>query len=110
MKRIILIILAMVLFIPYSVFSADIDLTWDASVGATGYKVYKSEDMGVTWGTPVDVGNVLLYKYLGVIETKMILFKVSAYSANGESIRNWSGAWYDHRLKPIVSASNLGVQ
>ncbi|MBU2118643.1 MAG: hypothetical protein KJ954_13735, partial [Alphaproteobacteria bacterium] len=92
------------------VFAVDVDLTWDASIGATGYKVYKSEDLGVTWATPIDVGNVLVYKYLGVIETKMVIFRTSAYNANEESIRKWSGAWYDFTKKPINSPGGTGIQ
>lgn len=108
MKKIILLTIGIVLMASVS-FAVDIPLKWDASIGATGYKIYKSEDMGVTWGTPVDVGNVTTYTYLAVIETKMVLFRVSAYSANGESIRYWSGAWYDQRLKPIASPTGLGI-
>jgi len=108
MKRILLMVLVVVL-LPMVAFATDVDLKWDASTGATGYKVYKSEDMGVTWGTPIDVGNLLVYKYLGVIETKMVLFRVSAYNTTGESIRFWSGAWYDHRLKPIGAPAGLGI-
>ncbi len=107
MKRFLL-VLVMVL-LPMMAFAADIDLTWDASVGATGYKIYKSEDMGATWGAPIDVGNVIVYKYLGVIETKMIHFRISAYNATGESIRYWSGAWYNHLWKPINSGGGVSI-
>lgn len=109
MKKILLIFLFILMSFSFSE-AADVSLKWDVSTGATGYKVYKSEDLGVTWGTPVDVGNVTTYIWTGIIEDKMILFRVSAYNANGESIRTWSGAWYDHRLRPINSPSGTGIQ
>ncbi len=110
MKRILLMVLAVVLLISSMSFATDVSLKWNPSVGATGYKVYKSEDLGVTWGTPVDVGNVTTYIYLAVIETKMVLFRVSAYNTTEESIRFWSGAWFDNRLKPINSPPGAGIQ
>ena len=107
--RKLLLVLAFV-FMASTVFAADVDLKWDAVPGATGYKIYKSEDMGVTWATPINVGNVTSYKYLGVIETKLVLFRASAFDANGESIRTWSGAWFDYTKKPINTPSGTGIQ
>ncbi len=109
MKRFLL-VLAMVLLISSISFAPDVSSKWDAVTDATGYKIYKSEDMGATWATPVDVGNVTTYIYLAVIETKMVHFRVSAYNANGETVRSWSGAWYDHRLRPINSPPGAGIQ
>lgn len=109
MKRFILLVL-IYLIMPALVFAVDVDLKWDASIGATGYKVYKSEDIGVTWGTPIDVGNVLVYKYLSVIETKMVLFRVSAYNTVGESIRSWSGAFYNYLWKTTSPPTGTGIQ
>jgi hypothetical protein len=91
------------------VLAADVSLKWDAVTDVTGYKIYKSEDMGVTWTAPVDAGNVTTYTYVGVVQDKMVLFKVSAYNTFGESIRHWSGAWFDYRLKPINSAGGAGI-
>lgn len=89
------------------VFGADIDFTWDAVPGATGYKLYKSEDGGATWGTPVDVGNVTAYKWLGVVENKLVLFRASSYNATDTATRSWSGAWYDHRLR--LGSPGIGI-
>lgn len=89
--------------------AADVDLKWDASAGATGYKIQKSLDLGVTWLPAIDVGNVTTYKYTNVEENVLVLFRASAYNANGEAIRTWSGAWFDQRKKPISAASGLGT-
>ena len=113
MKRIILWLSVILVGILVGVgisYAADISLKWDASSGATGYKIYKSEDGGTTWNAGVDVGNVVTYTYTGVVETALILFRVSAYSQAGEAIRLWSGAWYDHRKLPVQTPSGAGIQ
>ena len=90
--------------------AADVDLRWDPSTGAIGYKIQKSVDLGVTWSTAIDVGNVTTYKYLNVEENTLVFFRASAYNAAGESIRTWSGAWFDQRKKPVSSPSGQGIQ
>ena len=91
-------------------YAGDVNLKWDVATGVTGYKVYMSTDAGATWLAPKDVGLVLTYIYTGVVEDRLVLFKVSAYNAVGESITHWAGAWYDGRKKPPQFAVNLGVQ
>lgn len=90
--------------------AADVTLKWDPSSGAQGYKIQKSLDLGVTWSAPVDVGNVTVYTYSSVEENTIVLFRSSAYNGAGESIRSWSGAWFDQRKKPISSPSGQGIQ
>ena len=91
------------------VFAADVTLKWEASPDATGYKIYKSLDTGTTWDVGVDVGNVTTYVYTGVEETGLVMFRVSAYNAAGETISYWSGAWYNYLWMPPLSAQGLGV-
>ena len=55
---------AMFLFFIRLGFAADIKTAWDASAGATGYKVQISTDMGATWSEPRDAGKQH-YFYLG---------------------------------------------
>ncbi len=88
---------------------ADITLNWLAAMGATGYKVYMSTDLGVTWTTPIDVGNVITYVYKNVVEDKKVLFKLAAYNTQGDAIINWAGAWCDLRNRPPIFPSNLGI-
>lgn len=90
--------------------AADVPIRWDVTPGATGYKLQKSIDQGLTWSTPLDVGNVTSHTYANVEENTLVLFRASAYNAAGEAIRTWSGAWYDHRKKPVSSASGTGIQ
>ncbi len=91
-------------------FAADVVLKWDPSAGATGYKIQKSIDMGVTWAAPVDVGNVTTYTVTSVEENVVVFFRASAYNVAGESVRSWSGAWFDMRKKPVASPAGQGIQ
>lgn len=109
MFKIVLLIILVLCFVSISS-AADVSLKWDSSSGAMGYKVQKSIDLGVTWLPAVDVGNVTLYVYTGVEETVLVLFRVSGYNAAGESIRTWSGAWFDFRKKPISPPSGAGIE
>ena len=90
--------------------AADVTLNWDPCTGATGYKIQKSVDLGVTWLTAIDVGNVTTYKYLNVEENIVVFFRASAYNMVGEAIRTYSGAWFDQRKKPVSSPSGQGIQ
>ena len=89
--------------------AADVNLKWEASPEATGYKIYKSLDNGATWDAGIDVGNVTEYIYTGVEETCLVLFRVGAYNASGEGVSFWSGAWYNKLWMPPLSAQGLGV-
>ena len=89
--------------------AADVTLQWDKSVDATSYKIYLSSDMGVTWDAGADVGDVLEHIVLGVSDSGLVLFKVSAINAHGESVNAWSGAWYNGDWKPPETAKGLGV-
>jgi len=78
---------------------ADATLSWDASNGATGYRIFMSTDGRVTWDAGTDVGFVLTYT-ITVPDDVATDFKVAAYNRNGESITHWHGAWVDPRLMP----------
>ncbi len=90
--------------------AADVTLRWDASAGATSYKVYQSLDNGLTWSIGVDVGNVVQTTITGVPETGLVMFLVSAIKGGVESLPVWRGAWYDYRKLPPGFPAALGVQ
>jgi len=110
MRNKILAILAVGLFAGTTAFAADVNLIWDASNGATGYRIYKSEDNRATWDAGIDVGNVTTYTYTGVREDGPVDFRVSAYNDAGEAIRYWSGAWYDKTLMPPNDPGGTGIE
>lgn len=111
MKKIILITLAMVLVLISTLsFAADVSLKWDAVTGATGYKLYMSIDNCATWVAPKDVGNAVVYVYVGVPDTMLVHFKVSAYKPGSETITNFMGAWWDSRLMPLGIPVALGAK
>ena len=92
-------------------YATPITLQWDPSPLATGYHLFKSLDQGVTWvqiadvtGTPPPT-SVLIQAEDG----KLVLYRASAYNANGESIQYTRGAWFDSLLAPPAAATRLGV-
>jgi len=110
MKKILILLFAICMIISTEAFAADVDLGWESVESATGYKLYMSEDSGATWSAPIDVGDVITFTYSGVPIDKLVLFRVSAYNDNGETIRLWSGAWYNELWKPPQAAIGLGIR
>ena len=75
-------------------FATTVTLQWNASTGATGYKVYYNADSstqpfngtGASQGSsPVDVGNQTTATIGGLNPTHAYYFAVTAYNASGES-------------------------
>ncbi len=91
--------------------AADVKLRWDPVSGADSYHLYASEDTGANW---VEVGSVAgdttRTTITGVREDALVLVRVSAKSSKGEAVRTWSGAWYDHRLRPLSTPGGGGIE
>jgi len=69
------------------VYSNLIVLTWDASVGATGYYLYRSINGGVTYSLLRDVIGAETFYDFGVVPNGVLyLYKVSAYNDDGASV------------------------
>ena len=83
----------MIIF-PCLAFGADVTLKWDASAGATGYKVQMSTDKGTTWSATRDAGDMTEYTWLGAPSTGLLLFRATAYNAAADAIRTDAGVWY----------------
>ena len=111
MKKLITILFMAIMLMAFSVQAADLPMAWDASAGATGYKVYVSVDNGATWDAGVDVGNVTTYTYLNVPEDGLILFRVSAYNTSGaEGIRYKRYLAYDGTAGPPPAPTGFGME
>ncbi len=89
--------------------SADVPIQWAVATDVTGYKIYMSTDSGLTWFPPKDVGLITSYTYVGVLEDRLVLFKIATYNATGESITHWAGAWYDGRKRLPQFGKNLSI-
>ncbi len=65
--------------------SNEIDLSWTASTGATGYSVKRSSDGGATWSTPISAGSQTLYKDQTVAPSTAYVYEVIASNAGDSS-------------------------
>ena len=108
MKKVLLALLILTVATP--AISADVVLSWNASAPATGYKLYQSVDQGATWDAGTDVGNVTNHLILNVPDSGLVLFRVGAYNTFGESIRTWSGAWYNGDWQLPASVGGTGIE
>ena len=109
MRKSLIISLIMMFVFAATTFCAEVSLKWDAVDGATGYNLYQSFDMGATWSTGADMGAQVAVT-VTVMEAGLVLFKVSAYNANGETVTEWQGAWYNYQWRPLDAPVGLGVQ
>ncbi len=105
-----LLIIAIIFLSSSWAFADTVTLRWDASIGATSYKLYTSVDQGVTWNAGIDVGNVTQYVLINVSGTVFVMFKVSALNGTVESVTHWMGAWYDGRKRPPDYTVGLGAR
>src|SRR6267378_2575647 len=74
-------------------YADQITLNWNVSAGVTGYKIYTSIDKGATWQFLVDAPtNTAVVSVPG---DKLVLIRVNAVNALGESSGNYKGAFYN---------------
>lgn len=103
-----------------AVWAVDVPMSWSPVVGAAGYAIERSIDSGATWegsqdtsntATPDDDGGQSVkYTYADCPEDAFVVFRVMSVSSGGnEFVRTWSGAWYDHRLKPLNTPGGAGI-
>lgn len=109
MKNFLFLAAAMALLFVSAAAAADVRLDWDATPGATGYKISMSTDLGATWQTPIDIKMAKPYTYTNVPEDKLILFKIAAYNSGATAWNDYAFAAYDHRLK-LLPPSGPGIK
>jgi hypothetical protein len=64
-----------------------ITLSWDASPGATGYRVYRGTTSGGQGSTPIATVSGASYRDANLSRTPIYFYQVSAVSSGGESAR-----------------------
>lgn len=122
MKRILL-VLVMLFMCSGSVLAADQYVEWRQSVGAAGYNIQTSVDLGATWA---EVPNLTYAMFIllneDTQETRrmagatitfadniLVLARISAYNLGGETWRLESGVWYNSAWMPLVAPTGLGA-
>jgi len=89
----------------------EVQLSWDASVGATGYKVYLGAASGVYGDPPADVGNVTTVQVASMLDGCVQQFlAVTAYNGSGESAFSDEVATFPRPNvlgDPVASGENL---
>ena len=82
--------------------AGQITLSWTASAGAIGYRLYQSTDYGNTWLLVADLNSQSLPTStpIDAPDGQLVPFRVSAYDANSETMQYIEGAWYDSALLP----------
>ncbi len=117
MKKVIVLAMMFVVLVYSTGYSADIDISWDQSVGADGYKVETSEDFGATW---TEVLNLTWEAFtegtkdkaratITVADNVLVLARVGAYDSNSEAWRLESGIFFNSAWKPIIAPVGIGV-
>ena len=94
----------------YNCMAADLSLSWDPADGATGYKVQISTTQGASWGETRDAGSQNTFTWTGAPDVGLILFRASAYNAQGEAINYTKGAWFNGAWNPPAQAGGLGLK
>ena len=67
-----------------SAMAGSVNLLWDPSSGASGYKVFSGAASG-SYGTPSDVGNATQTTFGSMAQCTATFFAVTAYNSAGES-------------------------
>ena len=62
-----------------------VNISWEAQIGATGYKLYRSTTLGGTYSLVIALGNVLTTNDTGLQFLTTFFYKATATNAGGES-------------------------
>ena len=111
MKRVIILVVVLWTACLCGAHAAEVDLTWDANPepDIAGYRVYQSIDMGANWTMVADT-NATTVNLSDIPDTGLILFRVSAYDNQDESIRHNAGAWFNNDWIPISTPKSSGIE
>lgn len=108
MKR--LMIVAVILFMASAVQAADVELSWDAAVGATSYKIQMSTDGGTTWPVERTVPSGMTFTWTAAPDTGLLLFRAVSINAAGQAIRTDAGVWFNGTWQLPKQTTGLGAK
>lgn len=104
------ILLAIIFTFPVaSIQAADVSLEWDPVAGSAGYDVLQDDGAGGWTDAVVDVTDTTV-TVPDVPEDRLVLFKVASKNSQGRYVREFSGAWYDHRNRPLDTPGGTGIE
>jgi hypothetical protein len=84
---------------------SSITVTWDASPGASSYKIYRGTAAGGESGTPITTTTGTSYKDQNLSSTPIYFYQVTAVSAGVESARSAEGA--SKTPPPVPTGGNV---
>lgn len=109
MKKVLVFLLGL-MFIATGALAADVTLSWDASVGATSYKIQMSTDQGVTWAAERPVPTGTTFTWTAAPDTGLLLFRAVAVNGAGQAIRTDAGVWFNGSWKVPAPPAKFGAQ
>ena len=90
--------------------AAEVTLSWDEQVG-TSFRIYRSTDLGETWTMVRETGHVNECTLEDQPDTGIVLYRIGAFNAIGESVRYTAGAWaWPDAPSPPSDPTGAGVQ
>lgn len=89
-------------------YPADLTLAWDPVSGAETYRLYQSTDGGGTWASVASVAAPTTQVRIVVSDDRLILLRISATDARGESMRWETGVFY-HGGWQRTSPAGMGI-
>lgn len=97
--------------------AADINLEWKQSLGADGYEIETSEDLGATWTqvpnlvytTRIEGTLNLASAIITVADNVLVLVRVGAYNSVGLSWRLEAGVFFNSAWILLPAPTGLGA-
>jgi hypothetical protein len=110
MKKLIWLLSLAVALLCVTAQAADFTLKWDATPNATGYRIYRSVDMGATWTMVQEVGAVTEYTLTGQPDA-LTLYRAGAFNGTGEVVRYTAGVFnWESAPQPPAQPTGAGIQ
>lgn len=87
--------------------SWSVELAWDATPGATSYRVEKSTDQGNSWVVVSPTNLTTPALTYTATDADLVLFRISGCNSQGCTIRIQDGLWHNEKWKLPGNTANL---